>query len=105
MQCPPNSFSPPASAWCHCNRGYEGPDAYLEVFPLPTLPCPVFLCPLALSGPCFSYTCLQLRDVAALGQGNDDNGAVAERDAIAAKLREAEASGDQAARRAMFEGK
>ena len=82
VQCPPNSFSPPASAWCHCNRGYEGPDAYLEVFPLPTLPCPVFLCPLALSGPCFSYTCLQLRDVAALGQGNDDNGAVAERDAI-----------------------
>jgi len=31
LPCPGNSYSPSASAWCHCNMGYQGPDAYLAL--------------------------------------------------------------------------
>ena len=31
LPCPANSYAPAASAWCHCNMGYEGPDSHLNL--------------------------------------------------------------------------
>jgi len=31
LPCPANSFSPHAASWCHCNVGFQGPDAFLSL--------------------------------------------------------------------------